>query len=113
MRDLWPKLATCVVTQADNLLFDGPVQLAWIRGFSFDNHLEKSGVVTQVAFVDAQEKHAVALSDKVAAAAHEDEIIVVIADNGDQTPGRLIPHQLVPVGNVGQTIRSGEAVIAE
>lgn len=52
-------------------------------GFGLDDDIVVSRVVAEVSFVYAQKQHAVALHDKVAAAANEDEIVVVVADYRD------------------------------
>ena len=67
-------------------------------GFGFDNGIVSACVVVEVALVDAKEEDAVARGDELSARAYEDEFVVVVADDGDESARRVITHQLVAVG---------------
>jgi hypothetical protein len=55
--------------------------------FSLDYHVVGPGIVTQITFIDAQEKHSVTLGDKIAPGSYQNEIVVVVSDDGDQGAG--------------------------
>src|SRR5205085_7987016 len=57
--------------------------------FGFDDDIVRACVVAQVAFVDAEKEHAVALRDELSFAADEDKIVVVVTDDGDERARRI------------------------
>src|SRR5205085_10700382 len=69
--------------------------------FRFNHSVVSACVVVEVAFVDAKEEHAVALGYELAACAYEDEVVVVVAYDGDESARRLVAHKLVRVGQIG------------
>src|ERR1043165_1444960 len=72
--------------------------------FGFDDHFERTGVVPQVSFVHSEKQDAIALRDKVTAAADEDEFVVVVPNDSNQSARRLRAHQLFPILNARQTV---------
>src|SRR5215212_9733153 len=79
-----------------------PRSSSLLSGLCLDDHVVSAGVVTEVALVDAEEEDAVALGDELAAVADEDEVVVVVADDGDEAAGRVGAHQLLVVLHAGQ-----------
>src|SRR5262249_6683055 len=47
------------------------------------------------------------------ATADENKVVIVVANNGDQSARRLIAHQLVAVVDIWQTIRSRNPVVSQ
>src|ERR1044071_3037734 len=75
-----------------------PLPLLLSDRFGFDDGVEASCVVVEVALVDAQEEDAVALGRELARAAYQYEVVVVVAYDGYERARRLVLHQLVSVG---------------
>src|SRR3954470_21030204 len=78
-----------------------------------DERVVAAGVVFELALVDAEEEAAVARRVELAVGADGDELVVVVADYGDQLAGRLVAHQLLRVHDARQTRRRREAALAE
>lgn len=49
-------------------------------------------IISQIIFVDAEEEAATALRNELPATAYKDEVIIIIADDNDKCPRRLILH---------------------
>src|SRR5437763_10376876 len=81
--------------------------------FRLDSYFKCASIVAEIAFVDAEKQHAIALRDEIATAADENEFIVVVADHRDQAAGRRTTHQLFAIRNVGQAVRRRETIAAE
>src|SRR6185295_6602773 len=81
--------------------------------FGFDDYLEGAGIVAEIALVYAEKENSVTLGHEITAAAHENEIVVVVADDRDQSPGRLSAHQLFAILNIGKAVGRRHAIIAE
>src|SRR5687767_1950141 len=60
-------------------------------------HGDGTGVTFQVPFVDAKEYEALVRRDELGLSADEDEVVVVIADDGDERAKRLVRHQRVQI----------------
>src|SRR5215213_7274584 len=60
-----------------------------------DERVVAAGVVFELALVDAEEEAAVARRVELAVGADGDELVVVVADDGDERPRRLVAHQLL------------------
>src|ERR1051325_289649 len=91
----------------------GRSALSVADGFGFDDGVVGAGVINQISPVDSEEENAVALGCKLAAAAYEDEIVVIVADDGDERAGQLVAHQLLVVWNGRQTGGRGDTPAAE
>src|SRR5215210_5292522 len=78
-----------------------------------DEGVVAAGVVFELALVDAEEEAAVARRVELAVGADGDELVVVVADDGDERPRRLVAHQLLGVHDARQTRRRREAPLAE
>ena len=70
------------------------------RRVNFYNDLKGTGIIIQIALVDAQKKVSVASGDKFQSIADKDKIIVVGPDHGDKTAGRFIRNNLPESGRV-------------
>src|SRR5207253_3972065 len=55
----------------------------------------------------------VALGHKIAAAADEDKVVIIIANDGNQATRRLIAHQLVAIRDTWQTVWRRSPVVPQ
>ena len=82
-------------------------------GFCLDYDIVAARIIRQIAFVYTQEQHSIALGDEFASRADENEVVVIVADDGDQSPGSFISHQLVLIRDAVQAAWSGKAAATE
>ena len=82
-------------------------------GFCFDYDIVAARIIRQIAFVYTQEQHSIALRDEFAARADENEVVVIVANDGDQSAGGFISHQLVLIRDAIQSAWSGKTSAAE
>src|SRR5437667_8795566 len=73
-------------------------------GFSFDDGVVISRVVAQVSLINSQKQHPIALRHEIPTGADEDEVVIIIANHGDQATGRLIAHQFFSIRKAWHTI---------
>ena len=71
-------------------------------GLCLDYDIVTPGIIRQIAFVDTQKQHSIALCDKLASRADQDEVVVIVANDGDQGAGSFVTHQLVLILNTRQ-----------
>src|SRR2546423_184000 len=83
------------------------------HGLDLDERVVAARVVAEVAFVDAEEEPPVARGVELSARADGDEVVVVVADDGDEFAGRLVAHQLLGVNKARQSRRRREIPVAE
>ena len=81
--------------------------------FRFDGYIKSALVVRQVSFVDSQKEDAITLRHKFVPAAHENKVIVIVADHTDQTAGGFGSHQPIVIDGSGQTVWCREAAFAQ
>src|SRR6185503_19883162 len=106
----------CGLTSNANEGVCAPVQtLIWssVECLGFDHNVKRPGIVSQVSFIHAQKQLAIPLCDEIARTANENEVVVVVADNAYQSARRLVPHQLVAIGDIRHTIRRGKPPATE
>ncbi len=63
-----------------------PWVVASTRGaacLGLDNDIIRSDIVVQIPFVNAEEQHAISLSDKITPGADKDKIVVIVANHRD------------------------------
>src|SRR5215831_8356715 len=77
-----------------------------------DARHERARVVFEVALVDAQEEDAIMGRGEFGPFAHEDEIVIVVADDRDQGAGRSSGDQFAAIGE-GKTFRACALVVAQ
>src|SRR5829696_5376348 len=78
-----------------------------------DERVVAAGVVFELALVDAEEEASVARRVELAVGADGDELVVVVADDGDERPRVLVAHQLLGVHDARQPRRRREAALAQ
>ena len=71
-------------------------------GFCFDYDIVAAGIIRQIALIDTQKQHPISLRYKFSTRADKDEVVIVVADYGDERAGGFIAHQFVVVLNVVQ-----------
>jgi len=75
-------------------------------GFGFNHHVIRTPIISQIAFINTQEKHPITLRDEFMFGAEKDKVVIVISNYGDQASGRLSPHQPVIVSRQWEARRS-------
>src|SRR5215470_4422998 len=77
-----------------------------------DSRHECAGVVFEIALVDAQEEDAVVRRCEFGRFPHENEIVIVVADDRDQGAGRSSGDQFAII-SYGKAVGTGALVVAE
>src|SRR5215207_11029703 len=90
-----------------------PAAAARRQRLHLDERVVAAGVVFELALVDAEEEAAVARRVELAVGADGDELVVVVADDGDERPRILVAHQLLGVHDARQPRRRREAPLAQ
>src|SRR5215212_2569727 len=90
-----------------------PAAAARRQRLDLDERVVAARVVFELALVDAEEEAAVARRVELAVGADGDELVVVVADDGDERPRVLAAHQLLRVHDARQPRRRREATLAQ
>src|SRR5829696_8458989 len=90
-----------------------PAAAARRQRLDLDERVVAAGVVFELALVDAEEEASVARRVELAVGADGDELVVVVADDGDERPRVLVAHQLLGVHDARQPRRRREAALAQ
>ena len=72
-------------------------------GLCFDYDIVAARIIRQIALVYTQEEHSVALCHKFPSRPDDNEVVVIVADNGDEGARGFIAHQLLAVRDVVQS----------
>ena len=75
-------------------------------GFGFDYDIVAAGIIRQIALIDTQKQHSIALRHKFSTRTDKNEVVIIVADYGDERAGGLIAHQFVAIRNGVQSARS-------
>ena len=75
-------------------------------GFCFDYDIVAARIIRQIALIDTQKQHAISLRYEFPTRTDKDEVVIIVADYGDERAGGFIAHQFVAIRNGVQSARS-------
>lgn len=66
-------------------------------GLSLNNHIVSACVIVEIALIYAKKQHAVTLGHKIPSCSNKKEVVVIVADDRDQSACCLGAHQFLIV----------------
>ncbi len=75
-------------------------------GFCFDYDIVAASIIRQITFINTQKQHSISLCHELSSRADDQEIVIVVADYGDERARGFVAHQFVSIWNVVQSAGS-------